>query len=332
VLADFSITTLPEQNGTKMIAFFQQVVNGITMGSLYALVALGYTMVYGVLKMVNFAHGELFMLGPMFSLFLLQTVGLVTGRLNQLPAGMAVWQILLVIALCFITAFIFSAILGLIMERTVYRSLRNRNAVSAVTMIAAMGVSVFLQNATMLIFGHAQKGYPNALTLKTFNVGGLTFTNMQVFIILFGLVLLIGLSYLVNKTYLGRSFRAVATDRCAAGLMGINVNAVIAFVFILGAASGVLYGMSYGQIFYMMGSLIGIKGWIAAIIGGIGNIKGAVIGGFLLGLFEVIGAGYLPVLTRGAIGPEYRNIVAYALLIAVLLVRPQGLYGKRGVS
>jgi len=319
-----------------MIAFFQQIINGITMGSLYAMVALGYTMVYGVLKMVNFAHGELFMLGPMFSLFLLQTVGLVTGRLNQLPASMAVWQIFLVIVLCFITAFLFSAILGLVMERTVYRSLRNRNAVSAVTMIAAMGVSVFLQNATMLIFGHAQKGYPNPLTLKTFNVGGLTFTNMQVFIILFGLVLLIGLSYLVNKTYLGRSFRAVATDRCAAGLMGINVNAVIAFVFILGpgigAASGVLYGMSYGQIFYMMGSLIGIKGFIAAIIGGIGNIKGAVIGGFLLGLFEVIGAGYLPIITRGAIGPEYRNIVAYALLIVVLLVRPQGLYGKRGVS
>jgi branched-chain amino acid transport system permease protein len=222
------------------------------------------------------------------------------------------------------------------MERIVYRPLRSRNATMEISMIAAMGLSLFLQNGTMLTFGHLQKGYPSIIPVKFFTVGGATFSSMQLLILGFVIVLLISLSYLVNKTYLGRNFRAVALDRCAAGLMGVNVNEVVAFVFILGpaigAASGVLYAMTYSQVYYLMGATIGMKGWIAAIIGGIGSIKGAVVGGFLLGLFEVLGGGYLPLLTGGNLGAEYRNIFAFIMLIVVLLVRPQGIYGKRGVA
>jgi branched-chain amino acid transport system permease protein len=318
-----------------MSILLQQIINGITVGCLYALVALGYSMVYGVLKMVNFAHGELFMLGPMFSLFLLQETGIVQGRLNNIVGNPTSLQTFGILALCFIVGTAFSAIIGLVMERIVYRPLRNRNAAMEIAMIAAMGVSLFLQNATMLTFGHLQKGYPSILTVKFFTVGGANFSNMQLFILGFVIVLLLGLSYLVNNTYMGRNFRAVALDRCAAGLMGVNVNAVVAFVFILGpaigAASGVLYAMSYSQVYYLMGATVGMKGWIAAIIGGIGSIKGAVVGGFLLGMFEVLGGGYLPLLTGGSLGVEYRNIFAFIMLIVVLLVRPQGLYGKRGM-
>lgn len=319
-----------------MSMFLQQLVNGFTVGCLYALLAIGYSMVYGVLKMVNFAHGELFMLGPMFGLFLLRLLGIVQGRLNMIPANLTTVQTVGILALSLFAGAAFSAIVGLIMERTVYRPLRNRNAVWEIAMIAAMGVSLALQNAAMLIFGHQQKGFPSIIETKYYTVAGANFSNMQVFILAFMVFLLIFLYYLVNKTYMGRCFRAVALDRCAAGLMGVNVNAVVAFVFILGpaigAASGVLYAMSYGQVYYLMGMTVGMKGWISAIIGGIGSIQGSVVGGFILGVLEVIGAGYLPLITGGEMGAEYRNIFAFIMLIVFLLVRPQGLFGKRGVG
>ncbi len=319
-----------------MSMFLQQLVNGFTVGCLYALLAIGYSMVYGVLKMVNFAHGELFMLGPMFGLFLLRSLGIVQGRLNMIPANLTPEQTAGVLVLSLIGGATFSAIVGLIMERTVYRPLRNRNAVWEIAMIAAMGVSLALQNAAMLIFGHQQKGFPSIIKTKYYTVAGANFSNMQLFILAFVVFLLIFLYYLVNKTYMGRCFRAVALDRCAAGLMGVNVNAVIAFVFVLGpaigAASGVLYAMSYGQVYYLMGMTVGMKGWISAIIGGIGSIQGSVVGGFILGVLEVIGAGYLPLITGGEMGAEYRNIFAFVMLIVFLLVRPQGLFGKRGVG
>jgi branched-chain amino acid transport system permease protein len=205
-----------------------------------------------------------------------------------------------------------------------------------IAMIAAMGVSLALQNGAMLTFGHQQKGFPSIIEVKYFKIAGASFSNMQVFIFGFVVVLLLGMLYLVNKTYMGRNFRAVSMDRCAAGLMGVNVNAVVAFVFILGpaigAASGVLYAMSYGQVYYLMGMTVGMKGWVAAIIGGIGNIWGSVLGGFILGFLEVIGAGYLPLLTGGQLGGEYRNIFAFIMMIVILLFRPQGIFSKRGVG
>jgi branched-chain amino acid transport system permease protein len=318
-----------------MEMFIQQLINGITVGCLYALLALGYSMVYGVLKMVNFAHGELFMLGPMFALFVLRWLGIVQGRLNMIPKDLSLLQLGGILAICLVVGAAFSSLVGLAMERLAYRPLRNRNAAMEISMIAAMGVSLALQNGAMLTFGTQQKGFPTIIETSYFSVGGANFSNMQVFILIFVVFLLLGLSYLVNRTYMGRNFRAVSLDRCAAGLMGVNVNAVVAFVFILGpaigAVSGILYAMSYGQVYYLMGLTVGMKGWVAAIIGGIGNIWGAVIGGFLLGVLEVVGAGYLPLLTGGELGTEYRNIFAFVMLILVLLFRPQGLFGKRGV-
>jgi len=312
--------------------FVQQLINGIALGCLYALVALGYSMVYGVLRMVNFAHGELFMLGPMWALFLLRLFGIVQGRLNMIPGPLTGGRIALILFISFAGGAAFSGLVGLSMERFAYRPLRK--AVAATGIISSLGVSLTLQNATMLVFGHQQKGFPTVLPLRLFSVAGASFSNMQVFIVGLSLVLLIGLSYLVNKTYIGRCIRAVALDRCAAGLMGVNVNAIIAFVFLLGpalgAASGVLYAMSYGQVYYMMGGNIGIKGWISAIMGGIGNIWGAVVGGLLLGTLEVVGGGYLPLITGGALQAEYRNIFSFVMLVLFLIFRPEGLLGKRG--
>lgn len=315
--------------------FLQQLVNGLTIGCLYALMALGYSMVYGVLKMVNFAHGELFMLGPMFGLVLMRALGIVQGNFNSIPGVQTSGQMIGTLVLCFVGGAIFSAIVGLLIERLAYRPLRTRNAKMEISMVAAMGVSLLLQNVTMLAFGHQQKGFPSIIETKFYTIAGASFSNLQVFIVLMAVILLLSLSYLVNGTYMGRAFRAVSMDRCASGLMGVDVNAIVAFVFVLGpaigAASGVMYAMSYGQVYYLMGSTIGMKGWVSAIIGGIGNIQGSVLGGFLLGCLEVIGAGYLPLLTGGAMGGEYRNIFAFIALIVVLLFKPEGLFSKRGI-
>lgn len=315
--------------------FLQQLVNGLTIGCLYALMALGYSLVYGVLKMVNFAHGELFMLGPMFGLVLMRALGIVQGNFNSIPGVQTSGQMIGTLVLCFVGGAIFSAIVGLLIERLAYRPLRTRNAKMEISMVAAMGVSLLLQNVTMLAFGHQQKGFPSIIEAKFYTIAGASFSNLQVFIVLMAATLLLSLSYLVNGTYMGRAFRAVSMDRCASGLMGVDVNAIVAFVFVLGpaigAASGVMYAMSYGQVYYLMGSTIGMKGWVSAIIGGIGNIQGSVLGGFLLGCLEVIGAGYLPLLTGGAMGGEYRNIFAFIALIVVLLFKPEGLFSKRGI-
>ena len=315
--------------------FVQQLINGLMVGCLYALVALGYSMVYGVLKMVNFAHGDLFMLGPMFALVVLGAFNIISGHLNMMSADYNSIQIIGIILLVFVSGAAFSAIVGVIMERLVYRPLRKHDAAWEISMIAAMGVSLILENAAMLIFGSKTKGFPTIINVKYFQVAGASFSNMQIFIFLVVVVLLIALSYIVNKTYMGRNFRAISMDRCASGLMGVDVNAVVVFVFIMGpaigAASGVLYSMAYGQVYYLMGMNIGMKGWIAAIIGGIGNFQGAVLGGLLLGVLETVGGGYLPLLTGGEIGAEYRNIFSFVMLILVLIFRPQGLLGKRGI-
>ncbi|HUT16420.1 MAG TPA: branched-chain amino acid ABC transporter permease [Anaerolineae bacterium] len=317
-----------------MSLFIQQVVNGIGVGCLYALVALGYSMVYGVLRMVNFAHGELFMLGPMFAIVLLRASGVVRGHLNLISGTLTGSRMAMVLAMCFVGGAAFSAVAGLLMERIAYRPLRK--GIAATGIISSLGVSLTMQNAAMLVFGRAQKGFPSILPVKHYRLAGATFSNMQVFIIALTFALVLVLSYLINRTYVGRCFRAVALDRCMSGLMGVNVNQVISFVFVLGpalgAASGVLFAMSYGQVYYLMGGNIGIKGWIAAIIGGIGNMWGAVLGGLLLGTLEVVGAGYLPLITKGALGSEYRHIFSFIALILFLVFRPQGLFGRKGGS
>lgn len=317
-----------------MSGLSQQIINGLTIGCLYALIGLGFSLIFGVLRITNFAHGELFMLGPMCALALLKALNYTQGRLNTLRPDITTGERVIAVILCFVGGFVVAAIVGVIMERLAYRPIRLKDSAPEIGMIAAMGVSQFLQNAAMLIFGHNQKGFPSLIDTHAIKIGGARITNMQITIIGTTIVLLLLVNYLINHTYLGRCIRAVATDRCAAGLMGVNINKVITFVFIIGPGiagiSGVLYGMTYGQVYYQMGSIITNKGWIAAVLGGIGNIWGAVVGGLLLGLIEVIGAGYLSVWTNGVIGADYRNIFAYVVLVIFLVLKPEGLFGKKG--
>ncbi len=316
-----------------MSGLSQQIINGLTIGCLYALIGLGFSLIFGVLRITNFAHGELFMLGPMFALTLLKALNYTHGRLNTLRTDLTNSERVFAVILCFVGGYAIAAVAGVIMERVAYRPIRLKDSAPEIGMIAAMGVSQFLQNAAMLIWGHNQKGFPSLIESQAFKIGGARITNMQFTIIGTTIVLLMFVNFLINKTYLGRCIRAVALDRCAAGLMGVNINKVIVFVFIIGPGiagiSGVLYGMTYGQVYYQMGSIITNKGWIAAVLGGIGNIWGAVIGGLMLGLIEVIGAGYLSVWTNGVIGADYRNIFAYIVLVIFLVLKPEGIFGKK---
>ena len=313
-----------------MSMFIQQVINGVAVGCIYGLVALGYTMVYGVLRMINFAHAELFMLGPMAALFLMRITGVTVGRFAYATIPLTLVQLAGVLLMCFLGAAIFSSAVGVSLERIAYRPLRRAPALSV--LVTALGASLFLQNATMILGGRNLKPFPRILPTQYFNVAGATLNNVQVFIAVSCALLLTGLLLLVNKTYLGRAIRAVAEDKDVAAMMGVDVNQTIAWVFILGpalgAASGLLFSMYYAQAYYYMGSLVGTRAWTAAIIGGIGDLKGALVGGLVLGVLETIGAGYLPIITGGKIGSEYTSTFAFILLIIMLLVRPQGIFGE----
>ena len=301
----------------------QQIVNGLTIGAVYALIALGYTMVYGVLQLINFAHGDLFMLGAMVAVFLLSAFGLT----SPLPA-LALIGVLVVIM---IIAMAFSSALGVTIERIAYKPLRHGYLSP---LLAALGVSLFLENGTMLVVGPAPRFLPNILaTAPVPLVGGVIIQNKQIIILGVAVALMLGLHYMVNYTLFGMAVRATAEDKDAASLMGIDIDRIISTVFIigpaLGAAAGILFGMFYGVVLWNMGFLAGMKAFTAAVLGGIGNIPGAMLGGLLLGLVEAFGSGYLPILTNGFIGPEYKDIFAFIILILVLVFRPTGLLGER---
>jgi branched-chain amino acid transport system permease protein len=301
----------------------QQLINGLTIGSVYALIALGYTMVYGVLQLINFAHGDLFMLGAMIAVFVL--------------AGMAVTEALsLVVAIplligVFIVSMTLIAGLGVAIERIAYRPLRHAGRLSP--LISALGVSVFLENATMNVVGPGPRFFPEFLPTAQVSILGVTIQDKQILILVVATALMVWLHYLVNHTTFGLAVRATAEDKDAASLMGIEIDRVIAMVFVLGpalgAAGGVLFAMQYGVVLWNAGFLAGIKAFTAAVLGGIGNIPGAMLGGLLLGLIETFGAGYLPILTHDVIGPEYKDIFAFVILILVLIFRPMGILGER---
>ena len=301
----------------------QQLINGLTIGSVYALIALGYTMVYGVLQLINFAHGDLFMLGAMIAVFVL--------------AGMAVTQALpLIVAIplligVFIVSMTLIAGLGVAIERIAYRPLRHAGRLSP--LISALGVSVFLENATMNVIGPGPRFFPEVLPATEVHFLGVAVQDKQILILVVATALMVWLHYLVNHTTFGLAVRATAEDKDAASLMGIEIDRVIAMVFVLGpalgAAGGVLFAMQYGVVLWNAGFLAGIKAFTAAVLGGIGNIPGAMLGGLLLGLIETFGAGYLPILTHDVIGPEYKDIFAFVILILVLIFRPMGILGER---
>lgn len=296
-----------------MNEFLQQCINGLAVGGIYALVALGYTMVYGVLKLINFAHGDLFTIGAYLGFTLLVSWGLAG---NVAP--------LLAVALVVIIVLGLVALLGVALERVAYRPLRRANRLAAV--VSALGASIVFQNAVMLIYGARFYVYPEELRPSlVLNLFGLDVPVMRIIVIVSSLLLMMGLYAFINRTRMGTAIRAVAIDQGAAKLMGINVDRVISLVFFLGAGlggvAGVMVGMYYGQIDFTMGWSYGLKAFTAAILGGIGNIPGAMLGGLLLGVIEALGASYLAM--------AWKDAIAFLVLIMILIIRPTGLLGER---
>ena len=304
-----------------MDIFTQQLVNGLVLGSIYALVALGYTMVYGILELINFAHGEVTMIGAMVAL---SVIGVLLGAAPDLPGVMVVLAgILVAIPACMALAFA--------IEKIAYRPLRR--APRLAPLITAIGVSIILQNLAMLIWGRQYVAFPPLLPTTRFEFLGAHISLLQIAIVVLALAIMAGLWLLVEKTRLGRAMRATAQSREVAELMGVNVDRVISATFIIGAAiaaiAGVMVSAYYGLAHYYMGFMLGLKAFSAAVLGGIGNIAGAMLGGLLLGVIEALGAGYIGDITGGFLGSHYQDVFAFFVLIGVLVFRPSGLLGER---
>ena len=323
-----------------MDTFLQQLVNGLTAGSLYAVVALGYTMVYGIIQLINFAHGEVVMIGAMVAFTIINAL---------VPSGLPPIAIVLLGTAAAVPV---CMLVGYLMERLAYRPLRS--APRLAPLITAIGVSIVLQHLAMLVWSRNVLAFPQIIHTRSFTFLGATITNVQIVIIAVCIAMMAGLAFLVYRTRLGTAMRATAQSAQVAGLMGVDVNRVIAATFLIGAAlgavAGVLYGTYYGVAQYTMGSILGLKAFSAAVLGGIGNIPGAMLGGVLLGIVEALGAGYIGDFTdlcsysllAGALGErcsgggqfilagsEYQDVFAFLVLIAVLVLRPSGLLGER---
>ena len=302
-----------------MDTLLQQIINGLVLGSMYALVALGYTMVYGIINLINFAHGEVLMVGALTSWTVLRVLA---------GSGLPGWVMLLI---SLVAAIVVCAALNYLIEKIAYRPLRN--APRLAPLITAMGMSLLLQTLAMIIWQPSTKPYPILLPSEPYFIGGAVINLTQILILLVTAITLAGLMYLVNRTKLGRAMRATAENPRVAALMGVRPDQVISATFIIGAAlaalAGVMYAANYGTVQHTMGFLPGLKAFTAAVFGGIGNLAGAVVGGVLLGLIEALGAGYIGALTGGVLGSQYVDIFAFLVLILVLTVRPQGLLGER---
>ena len=302
----------------------QQLANGIILGSIYALIALGYTMVYGILGLINFAHGEVTMMGAMICIAL---VNALLALFHFPPFTAFIVATVITIPLCML--------LGMSIERIAYRPLRN--APRLAPLITAIGVSIVLQNLAMIIWGRGYQRFPDVFASDwlppAITLLGATLTPVKIAIVVVTLLTLCGLWLLVNRTKLGRAMRATSQNPQVAQLMGVNTNKIISATFAIGSALGALAGImvaaNYGQADPYMGFILGLKAFSAAVLGGIGNLAGAVIGGLLLGLIESLGAGYIGTLSGGFLGSHYQDIFAFLVLITVLVFRPSGLLGER---
>lgn len=286
-----------------MMSFIQQLINGLSLGSIYALLALGYTMVYGIIKLINFAHGEVYMLGAFIGYYVINTFHF--GLFGTLIVSMAL-----------------GSIIGMLIEFFAYRPLRKSTRIAA--LITAIGVSFLIQSVTIYFIGADTRPFPQIVDNTTYTLGGLSISKIELLIIFISIVLMLVLQFIVKKTKMGRAMRAVSVDPAAAQLMGVNVNHTISFTFAIGsalaAAGGVLIGLYYNSIDPMMGVAPGLKAFIAAVFGGIGIIPGAALGGFMIGIIETL---------VSALGfTAYRDAVVYGILIIILLVKPTGLLGK----
>jgi branched-chain amino acid transport system permease protein len=304
--------------------------NGLTLGSLYALIALGYSMVYGILKLLNFAHGDVYMVGSFIGYGVLSSLG------GPLSPNIALTPLILLI---FVVAMLGSGAVGVVIERFAYRPLRNAPRIAP--LISALGVSFFLQNSMLLLFGaqhrlwnpyqlggNAALGKPGPLITPVFTVKGVPVTVAQLLVVATAIGLMIALTFLVARTRLGKAMRATAYDREAAAMMGIDIDRVITYTFFIGSmlagAAGVMFGLYVGDTYHFMGFLAGLKAFTAAVVGGIGSIPGAVLGGLVVGLAEAYATGYA--------GGKWSDLLVFALLVVVLLVRPTGLLGTRAIN
>ena len=326
-----------------MDIFLQQLINGVTLGSVYALVALGYTMVYGIIGLINFAHGEVVMIGAMVSLSVITAL---LGTQVPLPVILVILAGLVVaIAVCVTVAYL--------MEKVAYRPLRK--APRLAPLITAIGMSIILQNLALVIWGRNYRTFPTLIHPTTYNLFGASMTDLQMLIVVLAALLMAGLLLLVQRTRLGMAMRATAQNPQVAGLMGIDINVVISAAFVIGAAlaavAGLMYMTYYGIAHYYMGFVLGLKAFTAAVLGGIGNLPGAMLGGVLLGIIEALGAGYIgdvsnicgfPFLSDSMreqcaasdgyvsmFGSNYQDVFAFFVLILVLIFRPSGLLGER---
>jgi branched-chain amino acid transport system permease protein len=306
-----------------MDIFLQQILNGLVLGSIYALIALGYTMVYGVLGIINFAHGEVLMLGALISFSCIQ---ILYCFFPQLPV---VLQIMIVL----VVAISSCAIISYYIEKLAYRPLRY--APRLAPLISAIGVSILLQTIAMMIWGRTPLRFPQLLPSEILHVANTsaTITVKEIIIIFVSLFVMLSLLVLVKKTKFGRAIRATAENQTVAGLMGVDTNKVISSTFMLGgglaALAGFMIASNYGSAHFYMGFIPGLKAFTAAVLGGIGNIPGAMLGGLLLGLIESLGSGYISDLSGGVFGSNYQDIFAFIVLIAVLIFRPSGLLGEK---
>lgn len=289
----------------KWLMFWQQLLNGITLGSSYALIALGYTMVYGIVQLINFAHGEIYMVGAFAGLFLVVAAGA--------PIGAAL-----------IGAMILCMLVGVVVERLAYRPLRGKSSRLS-PLISALGMSIFLSTLMALLAGVNTRRYPPVINLQSYQLGPVQVSSMQVLILIVSALLMVGLHLLVQRTAVGKAMRACSQDLEAASLMGINVNRIISYTFAIGsalaAAGGVMVGIYYNAVWPYMGTLAGLKAFSAAVLGGIGSIPGAMLGGITLGILEIMGVAY--------ISSSFKDAIAFGILILVLILRPQGIMGRR---
>ncbi len=302
-----------------MDIFIQQVINGLVLGCVYAIVAIGYTMVYGILQLINFAHGALVMIGAMVAY---TVISLLAG------SGLPPVVVVLIGTGCSIPVCV---VLGYLLDRIAYRPLRK--APRLAPLITAIGMNIILQYLALLVWGRNPLAYPQIIKVENFDIGGATITSVQIAIMLISTLLMAGLALLIYRTRLGTAMRATAQNLQVAGLMGIDANRIIALTFIIGAGlaavAGVMVGTYYGIAHYTMGGNLGLKAFAAAVLGGIGNVPGAMLGGILLGLVEALGAGYIGDLTNNVFGSNYQDVFAFIVLIAVLVLRPQGILGER---
>ena len=293
-----------------MDTFLKQFVNGLSLGSIYALIALGYTMVYGIVKLIHFAHGDVMMVGAYTGYFILRAAG-------TTPFGLC---------LAFFGAMVVCSVLSLVIERCAYRPLRNAPRLNS--LITAIAVELILQNAMRVIpfVGPNPRQFPTMDT-KFFNLGIVQISNIQIIVIVASAILMVVLNYVINYTKTGKAMRAVSYDMGAASLMGVNVNRTIAITFVIGSvlagAGGVLYATAYPQVDPLMGYIPGLKAFVAAVLGGIGSVPGAMVGGVILGIVETM--------TKAYISSQYADAISYSILIIILLVKPAGLLGKKNV-